>query len=183
MIDLVAKTPCAGLLPITHGAQTLSEVDAGHLTLIAPYAGQGAALSNALEKAHGLAMPTPNRMTEAGGARAIWFGQDAALLMGPAPDASLATYAALTDQSDAWAMVRLDGPQAAEVLARLTPIDLRGDHFQPGHTARTELAHMAASITCVGPGSYMIATFRSMARTLAHDLETAMQGVAARHAG
>ena len=108
------------------------------------------------------------------------FGREVALLMGPAPDASLAAHAALTDQSDAWIVVRLEGAGARDVLARLTPIDLRDSVFKRGHTARTELAHMMASLTRVGPQAWQIMVFRSFAQTLAHDLKTAMQGVAAR---
>ena len=76
--------------------------------------------------------------------------------------------------------MRLAGADAADVLARLTPIDLRESQFKRGHTARTELAHMMASITRLGPQSYQIMVFRSLANTLVHDLKTAMKSVAAR---
>lgn len=180
MVELTAKSPCDGLLPLDIGATRLSEETPGCLTTLAPYAGQAAALGAALEQAHDLGYPAANRSVGKAGHRVIWFGRDMALLMGPVPDATLADHAALTDQSDAWAVVRLDGAAAEEVLARLVPVDLRQSAFKRGHTVRTELAHMMASVTRIGPSAFQIMVFRSMARTLVHDLKTAMEAVAAR---
>lgn len=180
MVELVAKSPCAGLLPLAIGDVQVVEVDLGVLTSIAPYAGQVGAASDALKAAHAMAFPQANRTTGQEGARVIWFGRDMALLAGPPCDASVAEHAALTDQSDAWASVVVSGAAAEDVLARLVPIDLRQAHFAPGHSARTLVKHMAASITRTGPDSFLILVFRSMARTLAHDLKEAMEAVAAR---
>ena len=180
VVDLIGKTPYAELLPVTIGTTTLSEVDAGRLTSIAPYNGQEKKLSETLKAAHGMTAPAPNRATGKAGQRALWFGNRMILLQGPAPDAKLARYAALSDQSDGWVVVRLDGEAATAVLARLTPIDLRDSQFKRGHTARSELRHMMASITRLGPQSYQVMVFRGFANTLVHDLTTAMQGVAVR---
>jgi sarcosine oxidase subunit gamma len=175
-LSLTATLPCAGLLPLTIGTVTATEEVPDHLTALAPAKGLGAALKSA----HGLDLPAPGRATGTDAARAIWFGRAHVLLMGPAPGPALADHAALTDISDGWAVVRLDGAGAAQVLSRLTPIDLRAQVFQPGHTARTELYHMQASITRLDTDSFLIMVFRSMAKTLVHDLKTAMEGVAAR---
>ncbi|MFK7940881.1 MAG: sarcosine oxidase subunit gamma [Roseovarius sp.] len=180
MVDLVAKTPCAGLLPRTIGALTLSEVDAGALTSIAAYNDQHDALAKALHTAHGVSAPAANRTTGKAGARAIWFGQGITLLMGPEPGAYLAKHAALTDQSDAWACVQLKGAGAVDVLARLTPMDLRDSQFKRGHTARTDLQHMMASLTRTGADTWLIMVFRGFAETLVHDLTVAMETVRAR---
>lgn len=177
--DLIAKTPCAGLLPLTIGSVTVTECDPGPMTAIAPFAGQAAALGKALAK-HGLAWPDPGQLAQGKGVELMWFGHAHALLIGAAPDAALATHAALTDQSDAWAVVQITGSRAADVLARLTPLDLRDAAFAVGRTARTELFHMAASVTRTGVDQFRVMVFRSMAETLVHDLKTAMQGVAAR---
>ena len=179
MADLIAKSPCAGLLPVTVGAITLSEEDLGVLTSLAPYRGQEKAAAEALKAAHGMAWPGPGRATGKAGARAIWFGRAHVLLAGPAPDPSLADHAALTDQSDAWATVRLEGAGVEAVLARLIPLDLRPAQFKRGHTARTQLMHMNVSVTRVGDRAFLILAFRSMAKTLVHDLKTAMEAVAA----
>lgn len=180
MVDLVAKSPVSGMATIEVGSVTLREADLGHLTSLAPYKGQEAALSEVLKAAHGVVFPSPNRATGKEGARVLWFGHKMALLAGPAPDAALAQHAALTDQSDAWSCVRLDGEGSREVLSRLTPLDLRVSQFKRGHTARAELQHMAASITRLAENGYLILTFRSVAQTLCHDIEQVMRGVAAR---
>lgn len=180
MNDLIPRAPCAGLLPITLGAVTLSEAAPERMTSLAPYRGRIAALDAALRRAHGMAWPDPNRATGREGARALWFGRDMALLIGPEPDAELASLAALTDQSDAWAVVTLEGTGARDVLARLTPLDLRQDMFRRGHTARTDLRHMMASVTRPGVDRYRLMVYRSFAETLVHDLKTAMERVASR---
>jgi len=180
VVKLQAISPCAGLLPIAIGDVTLSEVEPGVMTSLAPCKGADTAFGEALKAAHGMAVPAPNRATGKEGARAVWFGQRMVLLMGPAANAGLAKHAALVDQSDAWAVVRLEGAGARDVLARLTPIDLRATVFKRGHTARTELQHMMSSVTRIGPDSYQIMVFRAFAQTLVHDLKTAMEGVAAR---
>lgn len=180
MVELKAKTPCEGALPLDVGALRLSEVETGPITSVAAFKGQAAALSKAMQAAHGVEMPGPNRMNAAGEARAIWFGPQMVLLTGVVAESGLSTHAALTDQSDAWAVVRLEGAGAADVMARLTPIDLRKDTFGPGKTARTQVQHMQASVTCLGVECYQIMVFRAFAETLVHDLKCAMQAVAAR---
>ncbi|RKF16537.1 sarcosine oxidase subunit gamma [Roseovarius spongiae] len=180
MIELTARTPFDGLLPIEAGALRLSEAAPARMTSLAPYRGRDKALSEALKAAHGMAFPAPNRATGREGARAVWFGQRMALLIGPEPDAGLTEFAALTDQSDAWAVARLEGEGAAEALARLAPLDLREGAFKRGHTARTELGHMHASLTRISGESWRIMVFRAFARTLAHEMREAMQSVAAR---
>ena len=179
MAELVAKTPCGDLLPRTIGELVLEEVDLGQLSLIA-LTGDAAALSEALQAAHGIAFPAPNRMTGKNDPRCIWFGRNQALLIGAAPDENLGKNAAIVDQSDGWTAVTLRGPQAEDVLARLVPLDLRAQHFEAGHTARTQLGHMAASITRTGDDAFMILVFRSMASTLVDELDHAMRGVASR---
>jgi len=191
VVELAAKTPLAGLVPVTVGRVTLFEADLGRLTSVAPYRGRDAALADALKAAHGIAAPAPGRVTgrlaaRAGGRSdtcAIWFGHRLFLLAGAAPALELATHAALTDQTDGWACARLEGRGATQVLARLAPIDLRPAAFRPGLTARTDLRHMAASLTRLGEDDFLILVFRAFARTLVHDLRQAMQGVAARGGG
>jgi sarcosine oxidase subunit gamma len=183
VVDLIAKTPCDGLLPLTVGDCTVSELDLGKLTSCAPFKGQSGAFAETMKDAHGLAVPKVNRSTGKQGARLMWFSQGQYLLAGPAPDDALAKTSALTDQSDAWAAVRIEGPNVEDVLARLVPIDLRPVTFKRGHVARTQVQHMMALILRLSGDAFQIMVFRSMAATLVHDLQVAMQGVAARREG
>lgn len=177
MDRLQATSPCAGLLPITIGALSVEEVDAGPITSVTPF--EGASMA-ALERALGLPFPAPLQSTGDGGLRCVWAGQGEALLIGAVPDASLGTYAAVVDQSDAWAVVTLRGARGPEALARLVPVDMRLSAFGAGATVRTQLGHMNASITRLDEETVMIAVFRSMAGTLVHDLRRALEAVAAR---
>lgn len=179
MVKLRANAPCGNLLPRTVASVTLEEVDLGVLTLISPLLGQGEAVSAVLESSVSFRMPNPGITENAGENRIIWFGRDAALLCGPAcPD--LSGIAATCDQSDAWACVRLTGDKSVDILARLVPVDLRDHVFPQNHTARTQLGHMHTSITRLDEASFLIMVFRSMATSLVHEIEEAMEAVAAR---
>jgi sarcosine oxidase gamma subunit len=176
---LIATSACAGLLPLTIGAITLTEVVLGPVTSIAPFRGKSVAVTAALA-VEDLRFPAPGETISAGPARIIWAGQGRAFLCGVTPPMALAGVAALTDQTDAAAVVRLDGAGAEAVLARLVPVDLRARAFPEGGTARTMVGHMTASITRVGAQSFEVMVMRSMAQTLVHELSEAAIGVAAR---
>ncbi|WP_299689654.1 sarcosine oxidase subunit gamma [uncultured Tateyamaria sp.] len=178
MVDLVAETPLRGMTETTIGTVTLAEVDLGTLTSIAPYTGK--TIGDVFKDAHGMAWPGPGRATGKTGARAIWFGREMVMLAGPEPDAALNAYGAMTLQSDAWACVTLSGAEVEAVLARLVPLDLSAEAFKRGHTARTLIQHMTGSVTRIGADTFLLMVFRSMAGTLRHDLERAMESVAAR---
>lgn len=180
MDKLVATSPCDGLLPLKIGELTVTERDLGRMTSIAPRKGKAEKLSAALQAAHGVAYPEPNRSYGSDEAQILWFSHADAMLMGPEPDAKLAEQAALVDQSDAWTVVELEGARAEDVLARLVPVDLRAPGFAIGHSIRSQIFHMTGSITRTGKNSFQLMVFRSMAGTLVHDLKTAMEAVSAR---
>lgn len=180
MVDLTAKSPAEGLLPVSIGTQVLREVDLGVLTSVMAYRGKEKALLAAMQEAHGLAAPGPNRMTGRDGCRAIWFGRGQVLLAGPEPKSGLADVAALSTQSDAWTVVELSGPRAEAVLSRLVPIDLRLSVFGVGQTARSLIGHMNGSVSRLDDARFLLMVFRSMAATLVHEISDAMETVAAR---
>lgn len=179
MAELMALSPCAGLLPKTHGRWTLSEVDPGHLTWLSPFKGQRAALSAALQQAHGLDWPEVGKVSQGQQARCLWVGRDQALLMGPAPDETLKGHAAVSAQSDGWSVLRLEGAGGDQVLARLVPVDLRVAVFAPGDVARTQCLHVNVTVMRDSDEAIVILGFRSMAETLIHEIESAMVSVAA----
>lgn len=180
MADLIATTPCAGLLPVTVGALMLTELDPGPMTSIMPLNGKQAATTKLLKEKLGLALPGAGRTSRKGDAALIWFGRGQVMLMGVEPPKGLAEVAATTDQSDAWAMMRLEGEGAADTLARLTTLDLRDSQFKRGHTARCQINHMMGSVTRIGANGYDLMVFRSMAATAVHELTEAMESLAAR---
>lgn len=178
MVDLIAKSACDGLLPKEIGGVSLTEIVFDAVTSVVPFRGQEAAVSDALKAQMGAAFPDPNRTTGKAKARVVWSGHGQAMVLGPVLEPIAG--AAMTDQTDAWACVALEGSGARDVLARLVPIDLRDGQFKRGHAARTQLMHMNIVLMRTGADRYGIMAFRSMADTLVHDLETAMEAVAAR---
>jgi sarcosine oxidase subunit gamma len=175
---LIAKSPLDAVLPVEAGDMALTEAALGPVTLVAPFTGRERAVAAALKEI-GLGFPAPNRTLSSGEARILWSGRGQALLIGAAPPGSLAGLAALTDQSDAFAALRLEGRLAEAALARLVPIDLRAAAFPRGATARTMLYHMTCSLTRTGARAFEILVMRSMGRTAVHDLTVAMRSVAA----
>jgi len=171
--DLIA-TPAVSGLPQTVGAARLSAFDPGPVTAIAPYPGRD--LTAALSPLH---FPAPGEVVAQGAARLIWAGRETAFLTGaPAPD--LTGLAAVTDQSDGWVWLVLEGRDTLAVLARLCPLDLRRAAFPVNRAARSLLQHLPVLMVRTGEESFQIAGYRSMAATLVHELKTAMQAVAAR---
>lgn len=176
MARLIAKTPAEGLLPVTIGAVTLDEALPEAITSVTPLRGQDGAVARAL----GQPLPGPGETTTGPAGEMVWTGRGQAMLLGPAPGPVAG--AGITDQSDAWAVLVLSGPGAADVLARLVPVDLREAAFAVGATARTLVGHMPASLTRTGAEAWRIMVFRAMARTAVHELSEAMRTVAARRA-
>jgi sarcosine oxidase subunit gamma len=172
-------TPCEGALPITVGGVTLSELPSVCITSIAPFRGREAATAKAL-RALGLGWPAPGRMVAKNDTACLWSGRGQALLIG-AEAAGLDGIAALTDQRDGWAQMRIEGADAVAVLARLVPIDLSLAEFGKGQVARTSLGHMMLLIARTGGQAFDLMVFRSMARSAIHELEVAMKAVEARN--
>lgn len=176
MPELIAKSALEGR-EVAVGTATLAEVDLGPITSVAVLPGGAKAVAKGL-KPLGLAMPEPGSFAEKKGARIVWTGREQAFLVGvecPALEG-----AAVTDQTDGWTVLALTGAGAVDVLARLVPMDLRLAAFPVGRVLRTQLNHMNVVILRVGDHAFEIMGFRSMARTAWHEIEAAMQMLAAR---
>jgi sarcosine oxidase subunit gamma len=176
---LIAKSAAEGLLPVQVGAMNLKEPQISRITAIAPYPGREAAVAQALARA-GLGWPQPDRSIVNGRAAILWSGRLQAFLFNAPPDAVSPADAALTDVTDGWAGLTLDGRGASQVLARLVPIDLRLSRFPEGATARTALGHMMILLHRRGAERFALVVFRSMVATAVHEIEVAMRAVAAR---
>jgi methylglutamate dehydrogenase subunit D len=174
--ELAARDALDGLgLPLAIGDVRLGALDLGRLTSVAPFRGREAEVGAAL----GGALPPPGGLARVGEGRVLWSGIGQWFVQGPVPD--LVGLAALSDQSDAWVGLQLSGPAAADVLARLAPLDLHPDAFPPGSVARTLLRHLACLLVA-GADGFEILVMRSFARSAVHDLTGAMRAVAGRAA-
>lgn len=181
MPELIAKSPLAGRATVTRGLLRLSEAPMETVTSIALYPGQGKAIAKALKPLR-LSFPAPNKVSLADDMRLAWTGRDQAFLIGaPAPGIP-PEVAAVTDQSDGWAGLVLEGPGAHDALMRWVPIDLRPERFAIGASIRAPLYHMQAVIMRLVANRLDLLVFRSMARTAWHEIEQAMVTIEARSA-
>ena len=171
MPNLIAKSALFGQAPITLAGTRLEEAQIGQITSIACFPGCKTKVGKKLG-----GFPEPNKVSK----NLVWTGPDQAFLVGSeAPD--LTGLAACTDQSGAWAALRLTGPAAADALMRLIPLDLRAAHFPPNSCARAPLGHLPA-VLIREADSFLILIFRSMARTAWAEIEHALHALQARAA-
>lgn len=113
----------------------------------------------------------------------LWMSPDELLLVCPydeAPDLVAELTQALAGRphlvanvSDARAVFDLTGAGLRNVLAKLTPIDLRGRSFLPGQVRRTRLAQVAGAIWLRDEESARLLAFRSVAPYVFDLLKTA----------
>lgn len=126
-------------------------------------------------------LPLPGRQLRAEGVRYLWSGPASwlALADGDDPEFSamlarrLAGVAAVTDQSDGRAVLRVHGPTARDALAKLLPIDLHPSTFSEDATALTLAGHVAVQIWRGGENAFELACFRSFAGALYEALREA----------
>lgn len=181
VVELIAKSAFDGLeLPFEAGGVTLNAVELDEMVSVSPY--QGVDVSPALKKAVGLELSDVGRFAVKGKTRVIWSGRDQWFVAGPVGLAGKLSglQAGITAQADGWAVVQVMGAGAADVLCRLCPLDFEA--MAPGDVARSEFQHMQSVILSLDKG-FEIMVFRSMARTLVHDLKGAMTSVAAQQGG
>ena len=176
MARLIAKSALESVLPVVVDGARLSELDVGPITSIAPLRGQEDAVTKALRAQ----FPGPGESHALGDGRIIWAGRMTAFLVGvEAPD-GIRTSAAVTDQTDGWAAMQIEGSLAEPTLARLVPLDLRAKAFPFGASARTMLGHVPCLIVRQADEVFEVFVPRSMCRTAVSDLATAMRSVAGR---
>ncbi len=175
-IDLAAADASDGTgLPVELRGVAIAPLAFAPISAIAPFRGReadvAAMLGATLEVGTAVAL---------GDARLVWAGFGQWFLIGaPAPD--LGGAAAITEQGDGWAGLRLTGPATRDVLARLVPIDLDPAAFPPGRAARSLLGHVPALMVAIEGGCELFVP-RSYAGTAAEEISHAARAVAARAA-
>jgi sarcosine oxidase subunit gamma len=132
-----------------------------------------AAFDDALRAGFGCVAPAANRFTSGKAAGEAWHfisaGPRQVFIVAPMGSSvsALETVAALTDQTDGWISIRMEGEAAREVLSRLCGVDFHPAVFQAGHSARAPFEGMLAVVCCedVAAGSYRVLFQRSSARS------------------
>jgi methylglutamate dehydrogenase subunit D len=140
------------------------------LATIIGHRGRAAEVDRLLSEALGAKPPRTPKVARGPDGDLIWSGPDQWLLASRSAElmrqiaARLVGVAAVSDQSDARALLRLWGPQIRNVLAKGCLIDLHPRVFRPGDVALTSIAHIGVQLWQIDDGpSYELAVFRSMA--------------------
>ncbi|MGL4960275.1 MAG: sarcosine oxidase subunit gamma [Inquilinus sp.] len=136
-------------------------------------------LAAAVRSRYGLDLPSTPKRVEQGGLAVIWSGpgqwlavaEDGRDLARELADA-IGAFAAVSDQSDGLAVLRVSGPQARDALIKGVGLDLHPRAFGPGDAAVTVIAHVGAQLWQLdNRPSYEVAVYRSFAGSLWRWLE------------
>jgi methylglutamate dehydrogenase subunit D len=110
------------------------------------------ALAGAIAERLGIALPETPLIRRAGAFAAAWAGPDRWMLVADDRDAlrsacaELDALAAVSEQSDGWAALRVSGPAVRRALAKGFMIDLHASAFGDGAVALTAVAHINVAI-------------------------------------
>lgn len=132
------------------------------------------ALAKAIKAAVGTSVPAQRRIEVAGDANEMracgWMSPDEYLLILPYAETGAAMAAIAKAMgaehhlaavvSDARAVFRVEGPKAAQVLAKLSPVDF--ETLEPNELRRTRAAQVAAAMW-QADGGFTVVCFRSVA--------------------
>ncbi|MGO1077833.1 sarcosine oxidase subunit gamma [Inquilinus sp. CA228] len=141
--------------------------------------GRAGDLAAAIRSRYGLDLPSTPKRVEQGGLAVIWSGPGQWLAV--AEDgrdlarelaAAIGAFAAVSDQSDGLAVLRVSGPRARDALIKGVGLDLHPRAFAPGDAAVTVIAHVGAQLWQLDDRpTYEIAVYRSFAGSLWRWLE------------
>ncbi|GHF45064.1 sarcosine oxidase subunit gamma [Seohaeicola zhoushanensis] len=132
-----------------------------------------AAVKKAALAGSGCAVPGERKAVVSDKGALLWMSPDELLVLCPYDEVG-ARVAAMTkalgkahalavNVSDARAVLRLSGPKAREVLAKLSPVDLSPEAFGVGDLRRSRIAQVAAAYWLEDEESFRIICFRSVA--------------------
>lgn len=189
MPELIATTPLGGYAK-TFGATTLAEPQGLAIVSLACPRGGDEAFEAALSSVFGLDLPAPGASVTDGAARLVWMAPDQlfALFRRDTPDAATSIAdrmtaaetggaAYLTDQTDNWCALTIDGPEARAALERICPLDLHSAAFPEDAAARTVMEHMGALIIRTGADRFMLLSTSSSAPSFLHAIEVSLRNV------
>ena len=184
---LTARTPLDGYAG-TFGGVTLAEAAGLSLVSAAVPNGGDDAFAAALAGGFGASRPSTGESVPGDrlGARILGMQPDQMFILFEAPDpdraaeavsSALGPAAFVTDQSDSWAMLRIEGRGVRAALERICMLDLEDAAFPQGRVARTVMEHLAVIILRDGADSFLLMTPRSSARSFLHTVELSLANV------
>ncbi|KQI69690.1 sarcosine oxidase subunit gamma [Loktanella sp. 3ANDIMAR09] len=130
-------------------------------------------LASVVKSVTGLKLPACNGVVQDGDTGIAWMSPDELLVMvayDDVPEALDKIAKALSGQhhlavnvSDARSVMLLQGSFVREVVAKLAPVDLHPDVWQPGQIIRSRLGQVAAAFWLVDEATVQVICFRSVA--------------------
>lgn len=174
---------------------SMSEQTGFELVQVMARRGQWNATAQACADAYGIAAPATPLAVSGQGATLIWSGPDQFLVLSPRGGAldkarqTFAGLASLSEQSDARSLLRVSGPRARDMLAKVCSLDLHPKAFPVGTAANTFIDHTAVNLWRAaddgGDAVFQLLIFGTFAESLWHTLldSGAEYGVAVDAAG
>lgn len=152
----------------TQGFATIREI--GPLGMVTLRAKGLKSIDKAVKAAVGAKLPAQRRIEIVGDSACGWMSPDEYLLVMPYDQVATALitiakalkgqHHLAVDVSDARAVFRVEGPHAADVLRKLSPVDF--DRLEPGELCRTRAAQVATAFW-KHDGGFTVVCFRSVA--------------------
>lgn len=173
LAGVAAPAPVAGAGLIAQPLETLG------LATVLARKGRREALAAKVKTLYGLDLPIRPGRVAAGTASFVATGPGAWLAVSEAgPEgwaetltAQLEGLASVSDQSDGYVAIRLEGPAVIDILAKGVFLDLHPSVFPIGAAGGTTLAHMGVILWRREGLAFDLLTFRSFAASLWHWLE------------
>jgi heterotetrameric sarcosine oxidase gamma subunit len=143
--------------------------------------GRWAEMANAANARFGVTPPEKPSTVRAKEAMLVWSGPDQFLVLSKGGTNTLemleppfAGVASLSDQSHARALIRISGPSARAMLAKLSSIDLHPSAFPPGAAAATSMDHTSVTLwrgdDSEGQAVFDLLVFATFAQSLWHTI-------------
>ena len=186
-ITLEAEPPLSGYRKEFDHVCISSVADFALVSIALPLGEEAGALK-AIKASFGAELPDPGRYVRGKEGQAlIRTGPDQALVMFTHSTADAARVVAdklkdaayLTDQSDVWVALDVEGKGARTALERICPLDLHPDSFSVEMAQRTVMEHLGVLILRTDDNSFRLLSASSSAKTFAHAVEVSARNTAA----
>lgn len=179
--ELVPRAPFVDLpvIPASGSGVIAHDRDGLGIASVLLRRGQHEALASQVHRHFGIELLQGPRRSAAGGVAFIatgpgsWFATSdgAGNVFASTLAAALGGCAAVSDQSDGQAVLRVSGPKVRDALCKLVPVDLHPRAFRIGDVAVTVAAHIGATLWRLedeqnGNSVFEIAVYRSLANSL-----------------
>lgn len=179
--------PRLGGLTFETGGTVLTEETGLAIVAVATPLKGGVKLKAAIKKAYDASMPSSMKSTLSKNkkTRIVFTQPDQIFVLfdHAKPDAEavvakkIGATGYVTDQTDGWIALTLEGPLARAALERLSMVDLSADAFARNASARTPMEHMGAMVIRTGQDAFLLMSASSSAESFAHAIETSMKYV------